>query len=393
MRTLSLFSLLLAISLGLSGSEGVQAAELLFIRDGNIWTCTADGQEVRAITNSGLYWNAQWTGRGQSIAGFVLGDEGVVRRVNVMSETGVFQAAIPGEVLQIADTPQGRTIALVQRSGARWEALEVPSRRSLTGLLPGVMPSLSPDGHTVVYQIQSYVEATSLPSSVLWLADLNALGRPRRLSPPLGKRVYEGNASYARYFDQSTEFLCWSPDGSRLVCFRYVVEGSGASGHFLTPVTQWSPTPLAQLGVCSEDFQWRPGAQNPQLAATHWGRHGPTWAVLVEGEQAWSLPGLAVEGWDGSPLNSRSLGWSPGGRYLLTAADDDGWVAITDLQTRQELPHRLEMTLQATIAGTEQTIAFVQGEQVYVQTLASLIANGTDAATKIGAGRSPVWRR
>ncbi|MEI6502148.1 MAG: hypothetical protein WCP21_14125, partial [Armatimonadota bacterium] len=161
---------------------------------------------------------------------------------------------------------------------------------------------------------------------------------------------------------------------------------------YVTPVDRWEPTPLTQLGVGSDDFQWRPGADSPQLAVTQTGRHGPYWAVLVEGEKATSLPGLNAEGWEKSPQNSRSLGWSPGGRYVLTLAEDDGYVAITDVAARRELPRRLTGATEASVDAAERTVAYVKDGQVYVQSLASL-TDGSRAAKKIGAGKSVAWRR
>ncbi|MEI6502659.1 MAG: hypothetical protein WCP21_16745 [Armatimonadota bacterium] len=396
MKAISSFLLCLLLgTLACHAADGPAAQRsLLYIRGGNIWVCDAQGANLQQLTKSGLYATAQWTSGGQAIAGFVVDSELTVRRVNLISADGVFQGALIGNVVQLADTPGGQTVALVQRRGDKWEALEVPSGRCLTGVLTGVAPSLSPDGHTIAYHLQSHVQPISLASSVVYLTDLSAPAKPRRLSPPLGKQVYEGNASYASYFDGPTDFLCWSPDGSRMVVFRYIFENDdwGGSGHCVTPVTRWAPTPLTQLGVGSDDLQWRPKADSPQIAVTQTGRHGPCWAVLVEGEKATSLPGLDAEGWEKSPQNSHSLGWSPGGRYVLTAADDDGYVALTDVDARRELPRRLTGATEASVDATEQTVAYVRDGQVYVQSLASL-ASGSGAGKKIGPGKGVAWRQ
>ena len=112
------------------------------------------------------------------------------------------------------------------------------------------------------------------------------------------------------------------------------------------------------------------------------GRRGP-------GERTWSLPDLsAANGWERSPKNSRSLGWSPGGRYVLTLAEDDNWVAVTDADAGKEVG-RLQGVTEAAIDADEQTIAYVKDGQVCVQSLAGLGGEGT----KLGPGKAVAWRK
>lgn len=390
-----LIACLLLAPLTVVAADGAAPRTLLFVRGGDVWSCDAGGGQAQQLTRSAQYTRACWTCRGKAIAAYVPGDGDTVRKVNFLTAEGVYLGAIAGEVLQLQDTPRGSTVALVARPGGKWAAIEAPSGRILCGPQAGSAPSLSPDGHTIAFHLYSRVTSQSLPSAVVYLADLAAPAEPRRLSPPLGRRVYEGTASYVRYFDQSTEVLAWSHGGDRLIVFRYCFENGDwiASVPYVTSLDRWDPTPLALMGCCSLDYAWRPRADSAQIAATAWGRHGPTWAVLLEGDALRTLPDLKpAAGWMEGLRNTRSLGWSPAGRYLLTASEDEGWIAVTDADARQELPRRLEGASEARIDTAEQTLAYVREGRLYVVPLAALSNGGGGEAAPVGPGTSPDWR-
>ena len=231
----------------ITGTRGVAATRILFVRDGRVYVVDSDGENVRAITANGTALSPAWHPSGQSIAYVLFGDKGTQVIARELGSGATRRVSNVGSGLNITPTfsPDGRTLAFAH---GEEEGTDIFAAASLGGApqrvtvgrgSDNVSPTFSPDGRRIAFTSgrsghpEVYISAIDGTNAEL-LTPFN-----------FGDQSYRSNPD-------------WSPDG-RSIAFQ-----SQLAGQFQIMTINLRDRSLKQLTAegMNEDPSWAPDGRH-----------------------------------------------------------------------------------------------------------------------------------
>lgn len=253
-----------AVEEALTGTRGIAASRLLFVRGRRVWRVDSDGANAQPVSDVGALSPA-WHPGGTRFAFSQFGDNGT--RIMVQ-ELGGAARAVPGagRGLNItpAFSPDGRTLVWASGEGngtdlvAREEG-ETAARPVTVGRgADNVSPTFSPDGRRLAF--------TSGRSGhpEVYIADADGTNAELLTPFAFGDRAYRSNPS-------------WSPDG------RAVAYQSQLEGRFQVMTIALRDRTSKQLTSDgeNEDPSWAPDGRHVVVVSTRGGRRD-LWVLDAE---------------------------------------------------------------------------------------------------------------
>jgi len=231
----------------ITGTRGIAATRILFVRDGRVYITDSDGENVRSITANGTALSPAWHPSGQSIAYVLFGDKGTQVIARELGSGATRQVSNVGSGLNITPTfsPDGRTLAFAhgQEEGTDIFAAAslggVPERVTIGRGSDNVSPTFSPDGRRIAF--------TSGRSGhpEVYIADIDGTNAELLTPFNFGDQSYRSNPD-------------WSPDG-RMIAFQ-----SQLAGQFQIMTINLRDRSLKQLTAdgMNEDPSWAPDGRH-----------------------------------------------------------------------------------------------------------------------------------
>jgi TolB protein len=230
-----------------TGTRGIAATRIAFVRDRKIWVVDSDGAMPTVVAAEGAMSPA-WHPSGKSIAYALLPDAGsaiVVRDLVSGSARRVTPPRSSGTYAAPAFSPDGRTLAYAFGSDRGTEIYAVDlvaggaPRALTTGGFDNTSPSFSPDGHQITFM------SGRLGRPEVYIADADGSNAEPLIVTAVGDQEYR-------------ESPAWSPDG-RLLAFSSRIDGqyqlltSSPNGRAVARLTNVSQ---------NEDPAWAPDGRH-----------------------------------------------------------------------------------------------------------------------------------
>lgn len=273
----------------ITGTAGIAATRVLFVRTGTLWTVDSDGANARPVPGVGNGNFPAWHPTGRMIAYTQFADDGsqiVVRDLSAGTARRLSFAS--GTNITPAFSPDGRT--LVFSSGIDgtdlWAVLlaggQGPMRVTVGRGSANASPSFSPDGRRIAFV------SGRLGRPEIYITDTDGANPEWLTTTGFGDQSYRSDPS-------------WSPDG-RTVAFQTQIEGRfqvatinlrdrSVKQHTIEGINEqpsWSPD--SRHIVFTSD---RSGSRQLWVLDTESGRLRPLTQGAVGRQGAWS-PRLAV---------------------------------------------------------------------------------------------------
>jgi len=199
----------------ITGTRGVAATRILYVRDAKVRIVDSDGENDRPVTTTGSALSPTWHPNGRTIAYSVFGDRGTQVMTRDLNSPTARRITEAGAALNITPTfsPDG---AMLVYSHGEEEGSDLFAT-TLTGGLgrrvtvgrgtDNVSPSFSPDGRRVAF--------TSGRSGhpEVYITDVDGTNAELLTDFDFGDQSYRSNPD-------------WSPDG-RMIAFQSQVSGQG----------------------------------------------------------------------------------------------------------------------------------------------------------------------
>ena len=274
----------------ITGTRGIAATRVLFVRDGRVHVVDSDGHNERAVSERGPALSPAWHPRGHLVAYSTFGPRGtevVVR--DVAGGAPRTLRATPGGLNITPDfSPDGAEVvyAHAEESGADLVAVPVDggsARRVTVGRgTDNVSPSFSPDGRRIAF-------TSGRPGHPeVYITDADGTNAELLTPYSFGDQSYRSNPD-------------WSPDG-RVIAFQ-----SQLAGRFQVMTISLRDRSVKQLTNegSNEDPAWAPDSRHLVLASTRGGVK-QLWVLDAESGRARQLtrgPASRMPAW--SPLLHR----------------------------------------------------------------------------------------
>jgi TolB protein len=196
----------------ITGTPGIAATRILFVRTGTLWTVDSDGANARPVPGVGNGNFPAWHPSGRMIAYTQFADDGsqiIVR--DLTAGTARRHSFASGTNITPAFAPDGRT--LVFSSGIDgtdlWSVLlaggQGPVRVTVGRGSENLSPSFSPDGRRIAFA------SGRLGRPEIYITDIDGANPEWLTTTGFGDQSYRSDPS-------------WSPDG-RTVAFQTQIEG------------------------------------------------------------------------------------------------------------------------------------------------------------------------
>lgn len=269
-----------------TGTRGVAATRVLFIRGGALWQVDSDGAEERQVAGFGGALGPAWHPLGRLIAYAVMGDEGTGVEVRDL-QTGQARRIRTGFPLSLspAFSPDGKWLAFAAgESGTDLyvvpvDALdEAPLRVTVGRGSTNAQPTFSPDGRRIAFT------TSRLGRNEIYLTDTDGANPELLTSTALTEAPYRADPA-------------WSPDG------RFVAFSTQIDGRFQIATISLRDRTVKQYtteGV-NEDPSWAPDSRHLVFTSSRTGTR-QLWVLDIESGRVRQLTrGMA----------SRMAAWSP----------------------------------------------------------------------------------
>jgi TolB protein len=268
----------------ITGTRGIAATRLLYVRGGRVYVIDSDGEGERALTQSGAAVSPAWHPSGGQIAYSVFGDHGTRIVVRDM-RTGQARQVAGQTGLNITPTfsPDGSTLAYAHgdENGTDLVLTDAaggsPGHRITVGRgTDNVSPSYSPDGRHIAF--------TSGRSGhpEVYTADVDGANVELLTSVGFGSQSYRSNPD-------------WSPDG-RLVAFQ--AQLGGRFQIMTISLRDRSVKQLTSEGI-NEDPAWAPDGRHLVFTSSRTGVK-QLWILDTESGRVRQLthtPGARLGAW------------------------------------------------------------------------------------------------
>jgi len=199
----------------ITGTRGVAATRILYVKDGKVRVVDSDGENDRAVTTTGTTLSPTWHPNGRTIAYSVFGERGTQVMVRDLSSPTARRVTEAGAALNItpAFSPDGSLLVYShgEEEGSDLFATTLEGglgRRVTVGRgTDNVSPSFSPDGRRIAF--------TSGRSGhpEVYITDVDGTNAELLTDFDFGDQSYRSNPD-------------WSPDG-RMIAFQSQVSGQG----------------------------------------------------------------------------------------------------------------------------------------------------------------------
>jgi len=270
----------------ITGTRGISATRVLFVRDGKVHMVDSDGENVRGITTSGTALSPTWHPSGRQIAFVLFNDRGtqVVVRDLATGNSRRVSEIMNGLNITPTFSPDGATLAFAHGEEEGTDIFATASqgggaRRVTIGRgSDNVSPSFSPDGRRIAF--------TSGRSGhpEVYISDIDGTNAELLTPFNFGDQSYRSNPD-------------WSPDG-RTIAFQ-----SQLAGEFQIMTINLRDRGLKQLTAegMNEDPSWAPDGRHLVFTST---RTGSKQLFVLDTET-----GRARQLTRGAPV--RFAAWSP----------------------------------------------------------------------------------
>jgi TolB protein len=241
----------------ITGTRGIAATRVLFVRDGQVWLTDSDGSGARPVSDRGLSLSPAWHPGGRQIAYSAFGDRGtqiVVR--DLASGSARWLSATPGGLnVTPVFSPDGNTLVYAHGEDEGTDLVATPALESGAGRRitvgrgsDNVSPSFSPDGRRLAY--------TSGRSGhpEIYITDVDGTNADLLTPYAFGDQYYRSNPD-------------WSPDG-RVIAFQ-----SQLNGVFQVMTINLRDRGIRQLTSegRNEDPSWAPDGRHLVFTSTRTG--------------------------------------------------------------------------------------------------------------------------
>lgn len=273
----------------ITGSAGIAATRVLFVRTGTLWTVDSDGANARPVAGVGNGNFPAWHPTGRMIAYTQFADDGsqivvrdlsagTARRLSFASGTNITPAFSPdGRTLVFSSGIDGTDLWAVALAGGQG-----PMRVTVGRGSENLSPSFSPDGRRIAFA------SGRLGRPEIYITDSDGANPQWLTTTGFGDQSYRSDPS-------------WSPDG-RTVAFQTQIEGRfqvatinlrdrSVKQHTIEGINEqpsWSPD--SRHLVFTSD---RSGSRQLWILDTESGRLRPLTQGAVARQGTWS-PRLAV---------------------------------------------------------------------------------------------------
>jgi len=273
----------------ITGTAGIAATRLLFVRTGTLWTVDSDGANARPVPGVGNGNFPSWHPTGRMIAYTQFADDGsqvivrdlsagTARRLSFASGTNITPAFSPdGRTLVFSSGIDGTDLWAVALAGGQGPIRVTVGRGS-----ENLSPSFSPDGRRIAFA------SGRLGRPEIYITDTDGANPEWLTTTGFGDQSYRSDPS-------------WSPDG-RTVAFQTQIEGRfqvasinlrdrSVKQHTIEGINEqpsWSPD--SRHLVFTSD---RSGSRQLWVLDTESGRLRPLTQGAVARQGTWS-PRLAV---------------------------------------------------------------------------------------------------
>ena len=271
----------------ITGTRGVAATRILYVKDGKVRVIDSDGENDRAVTTTGTALSPTWHPNGRTIAYSVFGERGTQVMVRDLNSAAPRRVTEAGASLNITPSfsPDG---ALLVYSHGEEEGSDLFATTLEGGLgrrvtvgrgSDNVSPSFSPDGRRIAF--------TSGRSGhpEVYITDVDGTNAELLTDFDFGDQSYRSNPD-------------WSPDG-RMIAFQSQVSGQG----FQVMTINLRDRSIKQHTSegSNEDPSWAPDARHLAFTST---RSGVKQLFVLDTESG-RMRQLTREG------GARSGAWSP----------------------------------------------------------------------------------
>ena len=273
----------------ITGTAGIAATRVLFVRTGTLWTVDSDGANARPVPGVGNGSFPAWHPTGRMIAYTQFADDGsqivvrdlaagTARRVSFAAGTNFTPTFSPdGRTLVFSSGLDGTDLWAVSLNGG-----EGPRRITVGRGSESASPSFSPDGRRVAYT------SGRLGRAEIYITDVDGVNPEWLTTTGFGDQSYRSDPS-------------WSPDG-RTVAFQTQIEGRfqvatinlrdrSVKQHTIEGINEqpsWSPDSRHLVFTSN-----RSGARQLWVLDTESGRLRPLTQGALARQGTWS-PRLAV---------------------------------------------------------------------------------------------------
>jgi len=239
-----------------TGSRGIAATRVLFVRGGQVWSIDSDGAGEGVLTTGGTALSPAWHPNGRSFAYSVLGPRG--SQILLRDVAGSPRVIATGG-LNITPTfaPDGSALAYAHGVEAGTDVMLAPlgggaSQRVTVGRgTDNLSPSFSPDGRRLVFA------SGRSGHPEVYISDADGTNAELLTTFTFGEAAYRSNPD-------------WSPDG-RLVAYQARVDGRFQV--MTIALRDRSVRQVTSEGV-SEDPSWAPDGRHLVVTSSRGGgRH------------------------------------------------------------------------------------------------------------------------
>ncbi|HET7458227.1 MAG TPA: hypothetical protein VFJ74_11295 [Gemmatimonadaceae bacterium] len=245
-----------ALEEAITGTRGVAASRIAFVRGGRVYVVDTDGAGVRAITESGLALSPAWHPNGRAVAYSAFGPRGteIVVRDLAGGAARTIRATPGGLNITPTFTPDGSTLVYAHGEEAGTDLVAVPAdggsaRRITVGRgSDNVSPTVSPDGQRVAF-------TSGRPGHPeVYITDVDGTNAELLTPYSFGDQSYRSNPD-------------WSPDG-RAVAFQ-----AQMAGRFQVMTISLRDRSVKQLTTdgSNEDPSWASDARHLVFSSTRGG--------------------------------------------------------------------------------------------------------------------------
>lgn len=273
----------------ITGTPGIAATRILFVRTGTLWTVDSDGANARPVPGVGNGNFPAWHPSGRTIAYTQFADDGsqiivrdlaagTARRLSFASGTNITPSFAPdGRTLVFSSGIDGTDLWAVPLAGGQGPVRVTVGRGS-----ENLSPSFSPDGRRIAFA------SGRLGRPEIYITDVDGANPEWLTTTGFGDQSYRSDPS-------------WSPDG-RTVAFQTQIEGRfqvasinlrdrSVKQHTIEGINEqpsWSPD--SRHLVFTSD---RSGSRQLWVLDTESGRLRPLTQGALARQGSWS-PRLAV---------------------------------------------------------------------------------------------------
>lgn len=269
-----------------TGTPGIAATRIAFVRGGKVWVVDSDGAFPTVVATEGGVSPA-WHPSGRAIAYARLPDVGssiVMRDLISGAVTQLAGGTRSGAYISPVFSPDGKTLTYSYGiDGSDLWTVDVatrgPARRLTTGVMANTSPSYSPDGHQIAFT------SGRLGRAEVYIAHADGSNPEPLIVGSFGDQSYRADPA-------------WSPDG-RVIAFASQIDGKF---QLMTTSTNGKNIRSLTSDSSNEDPAWAPDARHLVFASTRGGSR-QLWIVDAESGRMRQLThGAPAKGAAWSPL-------------------------------------------------------------------------------------------